>query len=308
MATNGAMIATDARVDVQPQRRAPARVGPDRRSGSIVPYGKTRRRADQHRSCRRRSRAPSRRRRRDSWPPRGMRRNSMSISRAALVNAGCAEYGSTMLPRLSALPDWRATVVAARHDRGDDALRAAGREEAGRVVGRVEQRQAHRDDLVFHLFQAVERALAAQRVLGEELHERVAAERRDLVVGLEDVQRYAAATPVDVAGGKRLHAREDLVAGYSDDGELGAHGSVWVSRRMGQDAAGRPGRQGSLCVLNLENGATGYCCATAPPETSPRSARTHHRCQDRYGPRRARPAMSSARPTRRRARASVRVE
>ncbi len=83
--------------------------------------------------------------------------------------------------------------------RDDDALRAAGGEEARRVVGRVEKRQAHRDDLFLHLLQAEERALATQRVLGEELEERIAAERGDFVVGLEDVQGSAPVPPVDIA-------------------------------------------------------------------------------------------------------------
>ena len=38
------------------------------------------------------------------------------------------------------------------------------------------QRQAHRDDVVLHLLQAEERALRSERVLGEELDERVAAQ------------------------------------------------------------------------------------------------------------------------------------
>ncbi len=149
----------------------------------------------------------------------------MSISRAALLNAGQHDVAA-----LVGAAGFAPAVIAARQDRGDDALRAAGGEKAGRIVGRVKERQAHRDDVVLHLFEAVERTLATQRVLGEKLQECVASERGDFVVGLEDVERNAAAAPFDVVGGQGLHAREDLVAGKADGREGAAHGVAVVRR------------------------------------------------------------------------------
>ena len=125
-------------------------------------------------------------------------------------------------------------VIAARLDRPDDALRASRREKACRIVWRVEKRKTHGDDLVLHPLEAMECAFAAQRVLGEELHERVAAEGGDLIVRLEHVQRHSPAAPVDVVGGQRLHARKDRVARKANDWKRGSH--AWRGKMRGRNA------------------------------------------------------------------------
>src|SRR5262249_5387397 len=75
----------------------------------------------------------------------------------------------------------------------------------------------------FHALQTEKRALATQPVLGEELEERVAANRGDPVVRFKHVKRYAPAAPVDIIRGERFHAREDFGAGKTDSGKRATH-------------------------------------------------------------------------------------
>jgi hypothetical protein len=91
-----------------------------------------------------------------------------------------------------------ARLVPARLHREHDALGAARGEVAARAVRRLQEREADPDDVLFHPLQARERA-GSQRVL--RLVERVGVLRdlEHVVAGVEDVDRGAGASPVDVA-------------------------------------------------------------------------------------------------------------
>jgi len=113
----------------------------------------------------------------------------------------------------------------------DDALGAACGHEAARLGRAMQQVKRRLDHLVFHALDAGECAARTQRVLREELEERIAPHLVGFLRRLEDVKRRAAMLPVGVAGLHRTHLGQDFVVAASLGWKRNAHGDAPPSLR-----------------------------------------------------------------------------
>ena len=94
-----------------------------------------------------------------------------------------------------------ARPLSRRVHRDEDAFRAAGREDAGRVFAAPEERLHDGEDLALHPADT-RKGVHAEAVFDHVHAERLAQDVLKLIVGVPDISAVAAVSPIEVAGAK----------------------------------------------------------------------------------------------------------